>query len=94
MPTWIQQTTILRKIKVYPAVSKLIVGIKYILLNGPSVVGYVGTYWSIFHTLTVLIIESRHLISNNVAFSTSVDTDEPVQPPFKLGTPNVVRSVA
>ena len=28
--------------------------------------------------------EPRHEISNNVAFLTSVDSDEPVQPPFKL----------
>ena len=30
------------------------------------------------------IIEPQHVISNNVAFFTSVDSDEPVQPPFKL----------
>ena len=33
------------------------------------------------------IIEPRHVISNNVA-------DEPVQPPFKLKTPNGVQPVA
>ena len=33
---------------------------------------------------TVYIIESRHVIRNNVAFLTSVDSDEPMQPPFKL----------
>ena len=28
--------------------------------------------------------EPRHEISNNVAFLTSVDSDEPVQPPVKI----------
>ena len=28
--------------------------------------------------------EPRHVISNNVAFLTSVDSDEPVQPHFKF----------
>ena len=33
----------------------------------------------------------RHVITNNV---TSVDSDEPMQPPVKLRTPNDVQSVA
>ena len=32
--------------------------------------------------------------SNNVAFVTSVDAEEPVHSPFKLFTPNDVQSVA
>ena len=28
--------------------------------------------------------EPRHEISNNLTFLTSVDSDEPLQPPFKL----------
>ena len=34
------------------------------------------------------------MISNNVAFFTSVDSDEPVQPPISLETPNDDRSLA
>ena len=40
-----------------------------------------------------LIFEPQYVISNNVPFFASVDSDEPVQPPFKLRTPNDVRSV-
>ena len=32
------------------------------------------------------IVELRHVISNNVAM-TSIDSDEPLQPPFKLRNP-------
>ena len=35
-----------------------------------------------------------HVNSNNVAFLTSVDSDEPVQLPWSLETPNGVQSVA
>ena len=31
-----------------------------------------------------MIFFCRHVISNNVVFFSSVDSDEPVQPPFKL----------
>ena len=35
----------------------------------------------------VLSYEPWHVISNNVVFLTSVDSDEPVQPPFKPRNP-------
>ena len=34
------------------------------------------------------------MISNNVAFLTSVDSDEPVQSPFKRGDSKYLQSVA
>ena len=40
-----------------------------------------------------IIIEPRHEISNNLTFDI-VDTDEPLQPPLSLETPNGVLSVA
>ena len=36
------------------------------------------------HGHFILENEPRHVISNNMAFLASVDSDEPVQPPFKL----------
>ena len=41
-----------------------------------------------------LQFEPRYVISNNVAFLTNVDSDEPVPPPLILETPDNVRSVA
>ena len=40
------------------------------------------------------IHEPRHVISNNVAFLTCVDSDEPVQPPVKLRYSKCCWSVA
>ena len=44
------------------------------------------SYYMRVPSLSLLLYEPRHVISNNVVFdkSLSVDSDEPVQPPVKL----------